>query len=218
MDIKMATMRKYYAVAVGRQVGIVETWNECRAMVQDYPGARFRSFSAYNQAEAYLQSQQYLACYPVKRTRDPVESTPIQQRYACNGQLTYIYTDRACQIRRCGTGFTLKDASNHVIYRYESLEDFTTTNETEYLALIAGLRECQRRNLLSVVALLDSKLVVEQTNGRWKARETRMKELQEDVAALRSAFRYLRIEHVDQSSVAASAAPQKRTHWNITYF
>jgi len=210
----MANVRKYYAVAVGRQVGIVQTWSECRALVQDYAGARFRSFPSQIEAEAYLQSQHYLPCYPVKRTRE----VDCRELYESPGRLTYLYTDRACQIARCGTGYTLKDASNHVIYRYESQEDFTTTNETEYRALIAGLQECQRRNLHSVVALLDSKLVVEQTNGRWKARETRMKELQEEVSRLRLSFRSLHIDHVDRSPVAASAAPQKRTHWNITYF
>ena len=35
---------KIYVVYVGRQPGLYETWDECRAEVEGYPGARYKSF------------------------------------------------------------------------------------------------------------------------------------------------------------------------------
>ena len=37
----MAT--KYYAVKVGRTTGIFETWDQCKASVNGYPGALYKS-------------------------------------------------------------------------------------------------------------------------------------------------------------------------------
>lgn len=39
-------MSKIYAVAVGRNVGIFETWDECNTSVAGYPKAHYRSFSS----------------------------------------------------------------------------------------------------------------------------------------------------------------------------
>lgn len=209
----MAHARKYFAVAVGRHVGIVETWQECTAWVQDYPGARYKTFTSLAQAQAYLRDQSYI--FPSKRKHE-VDFTDGQM--PALSQLTYLYSDGACEIRRDGVGYTLKDSANHVIHRHHSANPFATHNESEYQALISGLKECQTRNLRCVIALLDSKLVVEQTNSRWQARDVRMRQFQEEVEKLRPWFRYLHIDHVDNSTNLTMTAPQKRTRWNITYF
>lgn len=46
--------RKYYAVRKGRAVGIFETWEECRACVEGYPDAEYKSFRERREAEEYL--------------------------------------------------------------------------------------------------------------------------------------------------------------------
>lgn len=43
---------KTYVVFVGRQPGIYETWDECRAEVEGFPGARYKSF--YSKEEAVM--------------------------------------------------------------------------------------------------------------------------------------------------------------------
>jgi viroplasmin and RNaseH domain-containing protein len=37
-------MSKYYVVFAGRSPGVYETWEECKAQVDKFPGARFKSF------------------------------------------------------------------------------------------------------------------------------------------------------------------------------
>lgn len=46
--------KKYYAVRKGSETGLFETWEECRARVQEYPGAQYKSFSDINEAWRYL--------------------------------------------------------------------------------------------------------------------------------------------------------------------
>ena len=43
---------KTYVVFVGRQPGIYETWDECRAEVEGFPGARYKSF--YSKEDAVM--------------------------------------------------------------------------------------------------------------------------------------------------------------------
>lgn len=45
---------KFYAVKEGREVGIFETWAECQAQVHEFRGAKFKSFTTREQAEAWL--------------------------------------------------------------------------------------------------------------------------------------------------------------------
>lgn len=46
---------KYYAVKLGRQTGIFETWREAEVQVKEFPNAKFKSFSSFEEAESYLE-------------------------------------------------------------------------------------------------------------------------------------------------------------------
>jgi len=47
--------KKYYAVRVGKVPGIYVTWDDCKRMVDGYPGAKYKSFSSITEAEAFLE-------------------------------------------------------------------------------------------------------------------------------------------------------------------
>lgn len=46
--------KKYYAVKIGKETGIYETWDQCKTMVHGYPGAVYKSFSTREEALAFL--------------------------------------------------------------------------------------------------------------------------------------------------------------------
>lgn len=46
--------KKYYAVKKGKSTGIFQTWEQCKASVDGYPGAEYRGFATKAEAEAYL--------------------------------------------------------------------------------------------------------------------------------------------------------------------
>ncbi len=46
--------KKYYAVKKGKSTGIFQSWEECRASVEGYPGAVYKGFPGLEEAEGYL--------------------------------------------------------------------------------------------------------------------------------------------------------------------
>lgn len=48
--------KKFYAVKVGRNKGIYETWAECKEQVDGFPGAEYKSFSTIEEAENFIGS------------------------------------------------------------------------------------------------------------------------------------------------------------------
>lgn len=49
---------KYYAVKIGRTPGIYWNWDDCKKMVDGYPGAVYKSFKTISEAEIFLNSDQ----------------------------------------------------------------------------------------------------------------------------------------------------------------
>lgn len=49
----MAT-KKYYAVKKGKTPGIYFTWDDCKKMVDGYPGAIYKGFATLAEAESYM--------------------------------------------------------------------------------------------------------------------------------------------------------------------
>lgn len=50
-------MAKFYAVRNGRQIGIYDTWEECRKMVDGFSGAEYKSFARYEDAVSFIGGQ-----------------------------------------------------------------------------------------------------------------------------------------------------------------
>lgn len=48
---------KYYAVKVGKNKGIYETWDEAKANVEGFQGAVYKSFSSLDDAKAFLSDE-----------------------------------------------------------------------------------------------------------------------------------------------------------------
>ena len=44
----------YYGVKVGRKTGVFTSWNEVYPETHKFPGAKFKKFFTYEQAEAYV--------------------------------------------------------------------------------------------------------------------------------------------------------------------
>ena len=50
---------KYYAVKKGKVPGIYFNWNDCKAMVDGYQGAVYKSFKTIEEAENLLTERNY---------------------------------------------------------------------------------------------------------------------------------------------------------------
>ena len=52
----MSIMAYYYAVKVGENPGIYNTWAECEKQVKGYPNAQFKKWKTKEEAEAYIKA------------------------------------------------------------------------------------------------------------------------------------------------------------------
>jgi len=75
-----------------------------------------------------------------------------------------------------------------VLAEHRQFIGVTTNNVAEYRGLIAGLEEARRIGANEVAVSMDSKLIVEQMNGRWKVKHPGMAELHQQARALASTF------------------------------
>jgi ribonuclease HI len=57
----MYMAKKYYAVKVGKTPGIYLSWDDCKAMVDGFPGAKYKSFTNIAEAEAFLEGKELSA-------------------------------------------------------------------------------------------------------------------------------------------------------------
>lgn len=51
---------KFYVVWAGRKKGVFASWDECKANIQGFPGAKFKSFGSRARAEAEFRGETLL--------------------------------------------------------------------------------------------------------------------------------------------------------------
>lgn len=72
--------KKYYAVKVGSNTGIFETWEECKDSVDGYPGALYKSFKNISDAYAYLGLDgEQLSIFTLESSDKPSSQTIPEQ-------------------------------------------------------------------------------------------------------------------------------------------
>nr|GEV07993.1 reverse transcriptase domain-containing protein [Tanacetum cinerariifolium] len=75
----------------------------------------------------------------------------------------------------------------------------TSNNEAEYEALVAGLRISEQIGVKNLIAKVDSRLVANQINGQYEAKEQSMTQYMEKAKTLINNFKMFSIEQVPRS-------------------
>jgi len=75
------------------------------------------------------------------------------------------------------TGVVIKDEKGTVLAAYGEYLGRQTNNFAEYSAIISALKKAKELGATEVECVTDSKLVVEQLNGRWKVKEPTLQKL-----------------------------------------
>ncbi|KAI9320244.1 Caulimovirus viroplasmin-domain-containing protein, partial [Dichotomocladium elegans] len=96
--------RCYYAVRRGRQIGIYQTWAECKEHVHGFPNPAFRKFATREEAENFIlssdqgpsqQGQPYTKCAYSKDSTD----SRVQKNHLPHAKIAeadeIVYTDGA---------------------------------------------------------------------------------------------------------------------------
>lgn len=137
--------KKYYVVWSGRETGIFDTWNDCKAQVHGFVGARYKSYPSKEEAQhAFEHGAQSGNSKSKKKSKQkpPVFSGMEDANYIENS----ISVDAACsgnpglmEYR----GVYTKDGQE--IFHYGPI-DHGTNNIGEFLAIVHALALLKQKN------------------------------------------------------------------------
>jgi ribonuclease HI len=97
-----------------------------------------------------------------------------------------LYTDGGARGNPgpAGLGMVIEDDQGMRLWGGQRYVGTATNNQAEYLALIDGLRKAAEWRPDRLEVYLDSQLVVEQVNGRWKVRHADLQPLHRQAQAM----------------------------------
>jgi len=166
--------KKYYVVWAGRKPGIYTDWNSCKAQVEKFAGAKYKSFPT--QAEAQQAFGGLASNSSTSATSKP--SNTVKKKPSVNGIKTYtaaeidainmdvkIFTDGGCNPNpgQAGSGMAVY-RNNKIAELWYGLYNPMGTNNTAELnalhqALIMAKTELEQGH--SVAILCDSKYSIQ---------------------------------------------------------
>ncbi|HEY8801780.1 MAG TPA: ribonuclease HI family protein [Candidatus Dormibacteraeota bacterium] len=111
-----------------------------------------------------------------------------------------VFTDGAARGNPgpAGLGVVIEDEHGMRLRGLHRWLGVATNNEAEYHALIEGLKAVAEWKPDRIEVFLDSKLVVEQVNGRWRVKEARLQTLHRQAKELLESFREVELKHVER--------------------
>lgn len=126
--------RKYYVVWKGRETGIFDNWDQCKASIDKFEGAQYKSFPTEAQAQAALQTN-YWQCIKNNNTSPAVTLNKENTRIV----LPAICVDAACSGNPGDMEYRGVDLeSGKEIFRSKVYKE-GTNNIGEFLAIVHGL-------------------------------------------------------------------------------
>ena len=78
---------KYYAVKKGRKPGVYQSWAECKAMVDGFPGAVYKSFKTREEAVAFAKAATYTGADAAPKMQNAMKKTMQQE----DGAMPSVY-------------------------------------------------------------------------------------------------------------------------------
>ena len=136
--------QKFYVVWSGRQTGVFTDWPTTQRAVENYAGARFKSFATRAEAEQAFGSGGY-ASIPPKTAGRQKAGTPDSERNAAHPSHQFdvrIYCDGACEPNpgNAGSGIVVYRAGELAELWYGLYNPMGTNNTAELNALYHALR------------------------------------------------------------------------------
>ncbi|GJX39228.1 reverse transcriptase domain-containing protein [Tanacetum coccineum] len=139
-----------------------------------------------------------LADFIVERPEDNSSDTPMETEEELP-ELWILFTDGSSCTDGSGAGLILTNLEGMEFTYALRFRFDATNNEAEYEALIDGLRISEQMGVKNLQANVDSRLVANQVNGTYVAKEADMIRYLEKVRALTGSFKAFSIKQIPRS-------------------
>ena len=113
-----------------------------------------------------------------------------------------VHVNEASNQKGSGVGLVLMSPKKVVIEKYLRLDFSTTNNEAEYETLLEGMAMVQRMGGKSIKLFSDSRLVVGEVRGEFKAKDERIQGYLNQVKCMQLKFDSFNLLHVLRSGNA----------------
>lgn len=155
---------KYYAVKKGKVPGIYLNWNDCKAMVDGYPGAVYKSFKTIEEAEKFITGEKIISGMKAsgKNTSESGET--------CS---TYAFVDgsfnKATHTYGYG-GFLVTDTEKYVLQGADNDAEMATMHNVagEIKGAEAAVKKAIELGINELVIYYDYKGIEMWATGAWK--------------------------------------------------
>ena len=117
-----------------------------------------------------------------------------------------LYVDGSARDNASGAGIILVTPTGHKFHSALRFEFEATNNESEYEALLAGLRMATELKAKAIRCFSDSQLVINQVLGDYQARGTRMAAYLERVKTALEDFEFYYVEAIPREDNALADA------------
>lgn len=147
--------KKFYAVKKGRSTGIFTTWEACKASVNGYSGAQYKSFSTVEEAEIYLKGETALQ----PDTSEEESCTAYVDGSFDQAKKAYSY---GCILLYQGRKIEMSKA-------FQGGEDISMRNVAgELEGAMAAMNFCEKQNIKILHLYYDYQGIESWAKGEWK--------------------------------------------------
>ncbi|MCH7614555.1 MAG: ribonuclease H family protein [Nitrospinae bacterium] len=160
---------KFYAVRVGRSLGIYTTWDSCATQVKGFPGAVYKSFKTQEEARLFMGEE----------IDGPQPGTGRGSTSKSSSTAVDIWVDGSCihnhrEAMQLGWGYLIREggrelhrASGNDIPK-EARQHRNVAGEIQ--AVLKALEWCGERGISSATIYFDYQGLEEWVKGYWKAK------------------------------------------------
>lgn len=148
---------KYYAVRIGRTPGIYHSWEECKAMVDGFPKASYKSFKTLEEAQSFMN----------------ISSNNSQQEILDD----YAFVDGsynvATKVYGYG-GFLIHEGQEYILQGCADDEELATMRNVagEIAGSMAAISKALELGMKKLTILYDYYGIEKWATGEWKTNKT----------------------------------------------
>ena len=163
---------KYYAVKKGRKPGVYQSWAECKAMVDGFPGAVYKSFKTREEAVAFAKAATYTGADAAPKMQNAMKKTMQQEDGAMPS--VYAFVDGsynvATHVYGYG-GFLIHDGQKEVLQGSDTDAEMAAMRNVagEICGSMAAIRKAVELGLPEVTIYYDYMGIEKWAIGEWKA-------------------------------------------------
>ena len=163
---------KYYAVHTGRVPGVYNTWDDCKAQVDRFQGAKYKSFGTEGEAKAFVNDG--FAKVAEKEARGS-STTKYQTVDLPTGPYSFVDGSFNPETGVYGYGGFLCVQDRKIpIMGSGNLEDMSSMRNVagEISGAMAAVKKAEALNLREMTILYDYRGIEEWAQGRWKTNKS----------------------------------------------